>query len=181
MTVIRKTVTWGVTAPPKRNLILKFMKGGGRHKKWCKMCRSWRNEDSGTIGRRRTSQSLLQLFLPCVSVISPCRIRLCFTTLLIVRFITWSSWSSNSSRCSEWKWTFSNANIENDITHRGKKFQTESILGAIEDDILLDNRTGQIHEGTSEIMTTWLKCGPTPCRVLAQNQWYMSTNRAKWL
>jgi hypothetical protein len=54
--------------------------------------------------------------------------------------------------------------------HWGKNFQTESILGAIEDDILLDNQTWQIHEGMSEIMTTWLGSGPTPCRVLAQNQ-----------
>jgi hypothetical protein len=105
-----------------------------------------------------------------VGIISPCRIRLCFMTLLVARFITQSSWSSNSSRCLKWKGTFSNSNVEDDITHQGKNFQTESILGTIEDGILLDNRTRRIHEGTSEIMTTWLESEPTPCKVLAQNQ-----------
>jgi hypothetical protein len=40
------------------------------------------------------------------------------------------------------KGTFLNSNVEDNITHQGKNFQTESILGAIKDDILLDNRTG---------------------------------------
>jgi hypothetical protein len=99
----------------------------------------------------------MQLFVPCVGVISPCRIILCFTALLVARFITQSSWSSNSSRYSEWKRTFSNSNVEDDIAHQCKNFQTESILIVIEDDMLLDNRTGQIHEGASEITTTWLE------------------------
>jgi hypothetical protein len=43
------------------------------------------------------------------------------------------------------------------ILHQGKNFQTESIIGVIGDDILLDDRTGQIHEGTSEIMMPWLE------------------------
>jgi hypothetical protein len=29
MKVVRETVTLGVKAPPKRNLVLRFMKGGG--------------------------------------------------------------------------------------------------------------------------------------------------------
>jgi hypothetical protein len=66
---------------------------------------------------------------------------------------------------------FSNSNVEDNIAHRGKNFQTESILDTIEDDTLLDNRTWWIHEGMSETMMTWLESGPTPCRVLAQNQW----------
>jgi hypothetical protein len=72
----------------------------------------------------------------------------------------------------------SNSNVEDNLTHRGKNFQTESILGAIGDDTHLDNRTRWIHEGTSEIMTTWLESGPTPCRVLARNQRYTSSDRA---
>jgi hypothetical protein len=36
------------------------------------------------------------------------------------------------------KGTFSKSNVEDNITHRCKNFQTESILGVIEDDILLD-------------------------------------------
>jgi hypothetical protein len=36
-----------------------------------------------------------------------------------------------------------------------------------------------ILEVMCEIKTTWLEGGPTPCRVLAQNQRYRSTNRAK--
>jgi hypothetical protein len=131
-----------------------------------------------TIERRRTSQSSMSLFLPCVSGIAPCQIRLCFMMLLWLCFITRSSWSSNSSRSSEWKRTFSNSNNKDDIGHRGKNFQTESILDAIRDDILLDNRTRQIHEDTCEIMMTWLKSGPRPCGVLDPNQWYTSSNRA---
>jgi hypothetical protein len=99
----------------------------------------------------------MPLFLPCVGVIAPCRIRLCFLTLLVLRFLTQSSRSNNSSRYSEWKRTFSNSNVEDDITHRGKNFQTKSILGAIKDNMLLDNRTGQIHEGASDITMTWLE------------------------
>jgi hypothetical protein len=105
-----------------------------------------------------------------VGHIAPCRIGLCFITLLVLRFITRSSWPSNSSGFSKWKRTFSNSNVKANIPHRGKNFQTESILDMIGYDILLDNRTRWIHEGTSEIMTTWLESGPTPCRVLARNQ-----------
>jgi hypothetical protein len=47
----------------------------------------------------------------------------------------------------------------------------------IGDDILLDNRTRWVHEGTGEIVMTWLESGLTPCRVLAQNQQYMSSKR----
>jgi hypothetical protein len=65
---------------------------------------------------------------------------------------------------------FSYPNVKGDILHQGKNFQTELIFGVIKDDILMDTRTGQIHEGTSEIMTTWLKSEPTPCMVIAQNQ-----------
>jgi hypothetical protein len=71
---------------------------------------------------------------------------------------------------SGWKRTFSNSNVKGDIAHRGNNFQTDSIIGMIRDDILLDNRTGWIHEGTGEILLTWLKSGLTPCRILAQNQ-----------
>jgi hypothetical protein len=35
------------------------------------------------------------------------------------------------------------------------KFQTGSIIGAIEDDILLDDRTGRIHEVVVKISLTW--------------------------
>jgi hypothetical protein len=97
--------------------------------------------------KKETSRFPMQLFLPCMSDIAPCRIRLCFMTLLVLCSITRSSWSINSIGYSEWKRTFSNSNIE--------------------DDILLDNRTGQIHKDMGEIMTSWLESGPTPCRVLA--------------
>jgi hypothetical protein len=108
---------------------------------------------------------------------TPCRIGLCFMTLLVLRFITPSSWS-NSIACSEWKRTLSNSNVQDDIPYWGKNFQTESILDAIGDDILLDNRTGWMHAGTDEIMTTWLEGRPTPYRVLDRNQWYTCATRA---
>jgi hypothetical protein len=61
----------------------------------------------------------------------------------------------------------------------GKNFQAESNIGAFEDDLLWDIRTGWIYEHTVEIMTTRLENGPMPCRVLTQNKWYTSTNRVK--
>jgi hypothetical protein len=120
----------------------------------------------------------MQLFFPRMGDIAPCSIGLCFKTLLVLCSITRSSWSINSIGCLEWKITLSNSNIKDDITHRGKNFQTELILCVIEDAIQMDNWTGQIHEGTSEIMMTWLESGPTPCRVLAWNQRCMSSTRA---
>jgi hypothetical protein len=78
-------------------------------------------------------------------------------TPLVSCSITQSSWSINSIGYSEWKRTFSNSNVKDGIAHRGKNFQTRSILGAIEDGILLDNRIGQIPAGMSEIMMTWLE------------------------
>jgi hypothetical protein len=64
-----------------------------------------------------------------------------------------------ATRADAWKGkgTFSNFNVDDNITHRDKNFQSESILGAIKYDMLLDNRTGQVHEDTSEIMMTWLE------------------------
>jgi hypothetical protein len=83
-------------------------------------------------------------------------------TLLVSRLITQSSWSSNSSRCSEWKRTLSNPNVKDDILHQGKNFQMEPIIGVIRDDIFLDNRSGWIHEGTCEIKMTWLESEQPP-------------------
>jgi hypothetical protein len=40
------------------------------------------------------------------------------------------------------KRTFSNSNVKDNIPYLGKNFQIESIIGAIRDDILLENRTG---------------------------------------
>jgi hypothetical protein len=114
MKVISKAVTQGVTALPlKRNLILRFMKGWEHKNRW-RMHRSWRKDDIRRSGRKKTFQSPMQLFLSCVDDISPCRIRLCFMTVLVSRFITRSSWSSNSSGCSEWKRTFSYPNVKGD-------------------------------------------------------------------
>jgi hypothetical protein len=56
--------------------------------------------------------------------------------------------------CSEWKRSFSNFNVKDDIAHQGNNFQTDLIIGAIGDGILLHNRIGWIHESTSEIMMT---------------------------
>jgi hypothetical protein len=83
-------------------------------------------------------------------------------TLLVLHLITWPSWSNNSSGCSKVKRTFSNSNVKNNIPYWGKNFQTESIIGTIGDDIRLDNRIGQTHEVTSEIILTWLGSERTP-------------------
>jgi hypothetical protein len=40
------------------------------------------------------------------------------------------------------------------------------IIGVIEDDTLLDDGTGWIHEVTCELIMKWLESGLTPCRVL---------------
>jgi hypothetical protein len=50
---------------------------------------------------------------------------------------------------------------------------------AIKNDVSLDNLNRMALDVTCEINTTWLEGGPTPCRVLAQNQLHMTTNRAK--
>jgi hypothetical protein len=123
-----------------------------------------------TVGRRISSRSFMPLFLLCMGDIAPYRIRLYFMILLVLSFMTRSSWSSNLSECSERKRTFSNSNVKDKIPNWGKSFQTESIIGAIEDDILLDNQIGWVHEHTIEIMMTLLESGPTPCRVLVRNQ-----------
>jgi hypothetical protein len=41
---------------------------------------------------------------------------------------------------------------------------------AIENDVSLDNSNIMVLKVTCEIKMTWLKSGPTPYRVLAQNQ-----------
>jgi hypothetical protein len=41
---------------------------------------------------------------------------------------------------------------------------------AIENDIYLDNSNIMVLEVMCKIEPTWLKIGPTPCRVLARNQ-----------
>jgi hypothetical protein len=77
-------------------------------------------------------------------------------TLLVLCFITRSSWFSDSSGCSERKKEFlSNSNVEDNIPYWGMNFQTESIVDAIGDDILLDNRTTQTHKVTVETVLTW--------------------------
>jgi hypothetical protein len=43
--------------------------------------------------------------------------------------------------------------------HQGKNFQTESIIDVIEGDILLDGRSGWIHEVAGEIILTWHRNG----------------------
>jgi hypothetical protein len=100
--------------------------------------------------KKETSQIPMQLFLPCMSDIPPCRIGLCFMTLLVLCSITRSSWSSNSIGCSEWKRILPNSNV-NDFL----KFQAGSIICAIEDYILLYDRTRWIHEIVVEIALTW--------------------------
>jgi hypothetical protein len=50
---------------------------------------------------------------------------------------------------------------------------------AIRTNVYLDNSDRMVLEVTCEIKMTWLKGGSTPCRVLARNQQYRSTNRAK--
>jgi hypothetical protein len=62
---------------------------------------------------------------------------------------------------ARWKRTFSNSNIKDDITHWGENFQTDLILDAIGDDILLDNRTGWIHNGMGENIHAWRRTDNT--------------------
>jgi hypothetical protein len=90
----------------------------------------------------------MQLLLRCMDSIALCRIRLCFTALLVLHFITQSSLSIYLIILSRWKEAFSSSNVKDDIVHQGKNFQTESIFGTIKDDILLDGRTGWRHKGT---------------------------------
>jgi hypothetical protein len=81
-------------------------------------------------------------------------------TLLVLRFISRSSRSNNSSGCSERKKELPQiSNVEDNIPNRGKNFQNESIIGVIEDDILLDGRIGWIHEVVGKVILTWRRDG----------------------
>jgi hypothetical protein len=111
-------------------------------------------KDIGTIERRRNSRSSMPLFLLGVGDIAAHQIGLCFMTLLVLHFITRSLWSSNLSECSKWKRTFSNSNIKDFLT-----FQDGSIIGAIKDDILMDDRIGWIYEVAWEIILSWRRNG----------------------
>jgi hypothetical protein len=71
-------------------------------------------------------------------------------------------------KCSGWKRTFSYPNLKDDIFHQGQNFQTQSNIGTIDDDLLLDGRIGWIHEVACEVRASWLKCEWTPCRVLGR-------------
>jgi hypothetical protein len=126
--------------------------------------------------KEKNFSASLATFLPCMSDIASCRIGLCFMALHVLCSIIRSSLSINSIGCLEWKRSFTNSNVKDDIAYQGKDFQIESILGVIGDDILLDNRTRWVHKSTGEIMMTWLESGPTPYRVLAQNQRYTSSD-----
>jgi hypothetical protein len=104
------------------------------------------------VEKEETSWSPMQPFLPCMSDIAPCRIGLCFMTLLVLCSNTRCSWSINLIECSEWKRTFLNSNVKDDNPNWGKNFQSESIIDVI--DILLDDRSGWIHEDVGEIILT---------------------------
>jgi hypothetical protein len=67
--------------------------------------------------------------------------------------------------------TFPGSKVKDDILHRGKNFQTESNIGAIEDDLLLDGRTGWIHEVTCEIKMAWLEGGSCLKSVVHEHQY----------
>jgi hypothetical protein len=171
MKVISENCNTGCYSPPPLKEISSRYLRRREHKKWWRIHWPHSKKDSGTVERRGqgTSRSHMSLFLSCVDDITPNWNGWCFMTLLALRFIIQSSWSNNLRGCSEWKRTFSSSEAKDHILHRGKNFQAQSNIGAFEDDLLLDDRRGGIHERTVENMATWLESGPTPCRVLAQN------------
>jgi hypothetical protein len=95
------------------------LRNEGEHKKQ-RWTTHWprSKKDGGTVDKGETSRLCMPLFLSCVYNISPCRIRWCLTTLLVLHFIIWSSWFNNSSRSSERKRTFSYPRVKGDILHR---------------------------------------------------------------
>jgi hypothetical protein len=138
----------------------------------------WREEDIGSVERRKTSQFPMQLFFPRMGDIAPCRIRLCFMTLLVWGLhssIFLVQWLERMLRKEKELSQIPVTRTTSPIEVRTSKVNRSSTRSNM---TLLDNRIGQIHEGTSEIMTTWFKSEPTPCRVLARNQWYTSSTRA---
>jgi hypothetical protein len=68
---------------------------------------------------------------------------LCYASLFDLLGPTTRADAQNGKR------TFSSSNVKDFL-----KFQTGSIIGAIEDDILLDDRTGWIHKVAVEILLT---------------------------
>jgi hypothetical protein len=112
--LIKLSVIWGVTALPlKRNLVQDLRREGEHKKRW----RMYWTEDIGTVERRRTSQLLTQLFLWCMGDVSPCRIEWCFMVLLVLCFITRSSWSI----------IWSNAQNGKELSHIPMLMMTSSI------------------------------------------------------
>jgi hypothetical protein len=86
----------------------------------------------------------MSLLLLRVGDIASCRIVLCFITLLGLRFITRSSWSSDSNGCLERKkGILSHSNVEDNIPYWGMNFQTKLIIGVIKDGTFLDDK----HDG----------------------------------
>jgi hypothetical protein len=55
----------------------------------------------------------------------------------------------------------------------------EATTIVVENDVSLNNLNIMVLDVTCEINMTWLEGGPVPFRVLVQNQWHLSTNRAK--
>jgi hypothetical protein len=119
-----------------------------------------------TVEWRKTSRSPMQLFLPCVGNRAPCRIWRFLMTLLVLRFITRSSFPESFVECSRLKRTFSCSTVGADIFHWYKNFYTEAIISAIRDDLLLDrsNMMGTRSHmwDHNDMAQKWM----TPCRVL---------------
>jgi hypothetical protein len=141
------------------------------HKKWWKTYWPPSKKDSGTVERRKTFRSPMQLFLPCVGDIATCRSGWCFVTLLVLCFIT-QSWSCNSSGYSEWK-----------EHSQVPKSRTTPSIGV---------RTSKLNQtlAQSKMIFSWMVGldGYTKSRARSKwhgskvdrvwNQWYMSTNTA---
>jgi hypothetical protein len=173
MKVNRGNITWGVIALPlKWNLISRFKKGGEHKKRW-RMHRSWGNKDVKTVRKRKLLGLANSLFPLCVGDIALWQFQTCCIDHSIPFF--WQRhrmlWMGRPLSSSTLMLT----------TSIGLRLQDRTSFDTSGDDILLDgsNKMGtRSHRWShNDMALMWID----PCRVLARNQWYTSTNRAKWL
>jgi hypothetical protein len=94
--------------PPLKEISFQDLWRRGHKKRW-KTHWSHIKKDNETVERRKTSLLPMPLFLPCVGDIAPYRIRLCFMTLLVLRFPTTRADAQKEER------TFSNSNVKDNL------------------------------------------------------------------
>jgi hypothetical protein len=172
MKVIKDFVIRGVIPPLKRNLVLRFTKGGGAQETMRDTLimekrgyqNSWKEED--------LLVSHTTFLLLCVGDRAFWRLRSCCINHLISFF-----WQLPRMLWMDKTFIKFHANV--DSFYWCETSRPKWALAWVKVTFSWIDPIGWVHKIAREIITTWLESRSTPCRVLAQNQQYMSTNRSK--